>query len=198
MGGSGALRAPPPSAQGGDARGGAGGGLLTSTRSLHTAAPARRATMASRNCSIGPVQAALRAASNCACELKIIPSASTLRWLARERRAGGRDVDDQFGGPAGGRALRWRRRSRPSGSLQTPWLGEEAARQVHIFGRDAQPPPMLAAELRGDSSRSAMSQRRSSIPAPRPPRRRDRSRAGAGTRRVPSASGMSRGSGPRR
>ena len=39
--------------------------------------------MASRNCSVGPVQAALRAASNCACELKISPSASTLRWLAR-------------------------------------------------------------------------------------------------------------------
>ena len=57
----------------------------------------------------------LRDATRQASERRITPSSSTFRWLARKRRAGGGDVDDDVGGAGRRGALRWRRGFRRCG-----------------------------------------------------------------------------------
>src|SRR4029078_13743094 len=69
--------------------------------------------------------------------------------IGAERRAGGGDVDDQLSGSRGRRGLR-RADALEDAIAGDAVTGEEAARQIHVFGGDAEPPAMHAGELRGD------------------------------------------------
>ena len=68
-----------------------------------------------------------------------------LEAVRGERRAGRGDVDDQLGGAGGGRAF-GRAGALDDAVIDDPVLGEEAARQIDVFGRDPHAAVVLEAE----------------------------------------------------
>ena len=78
------------------------------------------------------------------------PSDSIFRWLARKRRAGRGDVDDDIGRARRRRALGGAEALDDAVDLDAVLLRKELLGQPPVFGRDAQPAAVALAEIGGD------------------------------------------------
>ena len=77
------------------------------------------------------------------------PVGEDLQTVGAERRPGRGDVDDEIGGARGGGAL-GRAEAFDDAVVGDAVAGEEAPRQVDIFGRDGQPAAVPRPEVGGD------------------------------------------------
>ena len=121
---------------------------------------------------------ALRDATRQACDFRITPSASTLRWLARSVEPGRGDVDDDVGQPRRRRALGGAQALDDAVDLDAVLLREELLGEPPVFGGD----PAAAGRGAGGNRRRRRRdrpscRRRARHRAPQPRRRRGRSRA---------------------
>ena len=138
----------------------------------------QRASSASQAPRASSFQSAVSEAASCAWLFRITPSSSILRPLVAQGRAGGGDVHDHFGGAGGGRAFggagAWH-----DAVIGDAGMGEEAARQLGVFGGHPQAAAMaLRHRRRRHRPGPPWSRHRSSIATPPPPHRRSRSPAG--------------------
>ena len=139
--------------------------------------PKRRAT--GRASSVGACpNRRTRLVTRCASDLQDHPVFEDLQPVVAQRRAGGGDVDDEVGGARRRRAL-GRAEAFHDPVVGDAVTGEEAPGQADIFGRDRQPPCRAAGGTRPRRRRGLpWWRRRSTPPAPRPPRRTGRNPSG--------------------